>query len=224
MDSRGGYRSTASALHPNRDQLYVVGPACVLALNSKTLTVMNEFSHGVQDANIRSAQVYESQLFVGLYQEPSTIRGAIIVLSLESGREGERLRTIKLIDYLRSFTIHQDRIITNLYYSSRREVSMRVPERHLFEFSMTGELISKQDPMPSSSGEFFGISSRGDEILIADSGRARIYTLRHAGVDGALAPNEFLEVEEPDPEPEDEELDESEVDSDDVEEPEPQED
>ena len=68
MDSRGGYRSTASALHPNRDQLYVVGPACVLALNSKTLTVMNEFSHGVQDANIRSAQVYESQLFVGLYQ------------------------------------------------------------------------------------------------------------------------------------------------------------
>ena len=89
---------------------------------------------------------------------------------------------------------------------------------------MTGELISKQDPMPSSSGEFFGISSRGDEILIADSGRARIYTLRHAGVDGALAPEEFLEVEEPDPEPEDEELDESEVDSDDVEEPEPQED
>ena len=206
----------AMALHPDRDQLYVVTSKCLLALNPSTLVKLSESNHGVLDVSIRSAQVYESQLFVGLHQDVKHSRnGAIIVLSLESGREGERLRTITLPENLQGFTIHQDLILASLYWGSLASGPTCVNyNRSLFNFSMTGELISKQDPMRSGSDEFFDITSHGDEILVADTGRSRVYTLRHAGVDGALQPEEYPEESEPEQDESEEELEE-EMDSDD---------
>ena len=204
----GGLQLHAMALHAERERLYVVTPACVLVLCTSTLTQQNEFPHGIPDANIRGAQVHGSQLFVGQFgdkwREGNNV-GVIEVLSLEGGREGERLRTIDVSGHVLCFTILQDHI----YISKARPGDPH--DRNIFVLTMTGELVSSQE-IRSASGQYFDITSRGDELIVADVGRGagRVYTLQHCWVDGGLTPHEERYEEE---DAEEEESDESDSDS-----------